>query len=70
MSVVNKMLSRLRPDEEQATRSHEEATKRSEQIIAAVERQEPEVRQHSRFALRIMAENDLAPRIRRAIREA
>ena len=64
--MLNRLIHRLRPKrpDEETLR----AIERSEQILARVEKQEPEVRRHVAFALRTMHENELAPKLRAALR--
>jgi hypothetical protein len=46
------------------------AKRRSAEIARMVEKQDSEVQQHRSYALHVIAENHLAEKIRRALREA
>lgn len=50
-------------------KANREAIERSKEIQRRVERQWPEVHAHHDFVMRLLQENHLAPKIRRAIRE-
>lgn len=70
--MLNRLFDRFRPDDpiESSDEDTRQAQQRSEQIIERVMRQAPEVQRHSTFARRTMHENELAPKIRRALRES
>lgn len=68
MSALNRLLDRWRPKSpDDDTRK---ALERTEQILAHIERQAPEVQRHGLLARRAIKENELAPKIRAALREA
>lgn len=66
--MLDRLLNRLRPhhSDHDQTRA---AIARTEQIIARVEEQDPAVRSHLAAARRGLRENELAPKIRAALRE-
>ena len=67
MSVLDLLAHRLRGSD----RVHEDraATRRSEQAVERVESQAEEAQAHARYARHVMRENELAAKIRRALRE-
>lgn len=72
MGWLDRWIERIRPDVDEVSEDTgtRRAMARSEEIHSLVKRQEPEVRHHHSFARRVIRENDLAPKIKRAVREA
>ena len=64
--MFDRWLDRFRPSDDADSR---DAVERTKQILDRVHRQEPEVRRHVAFARRTIRENELAPKIRAALRE-
>lgn len=66
---LDRLFERLRGNHDHIVAESRKALERTEQIERMVARQEPEVQRHNEFRKRTIADNHLAPKIRRAILE-